>query len=390
MPPTFYPQSEAFMSVTPPTAANAAYTRADALDSRIAALHTGGISLLETLEIALRSLTVNKLRTLLTALGIIIGVAAVVALMAIGTGSQASITASITANGANLLTVRSGASNTGGVRGAVGGAQTLTTKDAAALADMANAPSVSLVSPEYSSNGQLVAASQNINASIVGAEPAYMTVHNITLAEGDFISQSDISNMATVVVLGANVASTLFPDGDAVGLSLRINGQKFTVAGVLVAKGGSGFGSSDDGVLVPLSTAQRKLFGGRAVKGGAALLSSIAVQAKDSDSVTIALDEITATLRERHNLATDGSADDFSVINQQDILATATQTTQVQLDANSALRKQSNAQISDITNGEQIVVTGTVSGTTIQATNVQIGGAGGGFGSAGAAPTPAQ
>jgi putative ABC transport system permease protein len=316
------------MSVIPPSAANAAYTRADELDSRIAALHTGGISLMETLEIALKSLTVNKLRTLLTALGIIIGVAAVVALMAIGTGSQASITASITANGANLLTVRSGASNTGGVRGAVGGAQTLTTKDAAALADMANAPSVSLVSPEYSSSGQLVAGSQNTNATVTGAEPAYMTVHNVSVAEGDFITDEDVNGMANVVVLGANVASTLFPDGDAVGLSLRINGQKFTVAGVLVAKGGSGFGSTDDGVLVPLSTAQRKLFGGRAVEGGAALLSSIAVQAKDSDSVTIALDEITATLRERHNLATDGSADDFSVINQQDILASLTSTTQ--------------------------------------------------------------
>src|SRR5689334_2185153 len=171
----------------------------DALEAQVAALQSGGISLLETLEIALKSLAANKLRTLLTALGIIIGVAAVVALMAIGNGSTATITANITANGANLLTVRSGASSSGGVRGAVGGAQTLTTADAKALADTANVPDASLVSPEYNSNGQLVAGSQNTNASIVGAEPAYMTVHNIAVAQGEFITDSDNSSMSNVV-----------------------------------------------------------------------------------------------------------------------------------------------------------------------------------------------
>jgi putative ABC transport system permease protein len=300
----------------------------DSLNPQIAALQAGGISLMETVEIALKSLTANKLRTLLTALGIIIGVGAVVALMAIGNGSTATITASITANGANLLTVRSGAANTGGVRGAVGGAQTLTTADATALADAQNVPNANLISPEYSSNGQLVAGSQNINASIIGAEPAYMTVHNITLASGDFITDNDTSSMSNVAVLGANVATTLFPDGDALGQSFRINGLKFTVTGVLAAKGGSGFGSTDDGVIVPLSTAQRKLFGGRAISGGAALLSSIAVQAKDSESVTSALSEITLTLRDQHDLAADGTEDDFSVINQQDQLASVQSTTQ--------------------------------------------------------------
>jgi putative ABC transport system permease protein len=322
------------MSTLLPKAADAAFanadndTAADALDPRIAALQAGGISWMETLEIALKSLAANKLRTLLTALGIIIGVAAVVALMAIGNGSTATITANITANGANLLTVRSGASSSGGVRGAVGGAQTLTTADAEALADVQNVPDASLVSPEYSSNGQLVAGSYNTNASIVGAEPAYMAVHNISLAEGEFITDSDGSSMSNVAVLGANVATTLFPDGDALGQSIRINGQKFTVVGVLAAKGGSGFGSTDDGVIVPLSTAQRKLFGGRAIKGGAALLSSIAVQAKDADSVTAALEEVTQTLRDQHSLAADGSEDDFSVINQQDILQSVASTTQ--------------------------------------------------------------
>jgi putative ABC transport system permease protein len=318
------------MSTIAPTITNdtRAPADADAIDPQIAALQEGGISLMETLEIALKSLTANKLRTLLTALGIIIGVAAVVALMAIGQGSQASITSTITANGANLLTVRSGASSSGGVRGQVGSSQTLTTADATALADTQNVPDASLVSPEYDGNGQLVAGSQNTNARITGAEPAYMAVHNVSLAQGDFISENDDNSMANVAVLGANVATTLFPDGDALGQSFRINGQSFKVVGVLAAKGGSGFGSTDDGVIVPLSTAQRRLFGGRAISGGAALVSSISVQAKDANSVTNALNEISQTLRDRHNLPASGDADDFSVINQQDILNSVTQTTQ--------------------------------------------------------------
>jgi len=307
----------------PPIRAEAAET-----DSQIAALLGGGINLAETARIALNSLVANKLRTLLTALGIIIGVGAVVALMAIGTGSQASITATITANGANLLTVRSGASNSGGVGGGVGSSQTLTTDDAEALADAQNVPDAALVSPEYNGNGQIVAGSQNTNTRITGAEAAYLTVHNLTIAEGEFISGDNVSSTSSVAVLGANVATTLFPDGDAVGQAIRINGQKFTVVGVLAAKGGSGFGSTDDGVIVPLSTAQRRLFGGRAISGGATLVSTIVVQAKDETSVDAALNEIEQTLRTQHELASDGSADDFSVINQQDQLDSATATTE--------------------------------------------------------------
>src|SRR5215211_224962 len=168
----------------PPSTTGAAI--ADELAPQIAELQAGGISLTETLEIALGSLTANKLRTLLTALGVIIGVAAVVALMAIGRGSQESITASITANGANLLTIRPGATNAGGVGGQVGSAQTLTTADAVALADPQNVPDASQVSPEYNGNGQVVAGSQNLNVRIVGGLPAYLTVHNLSVAEGDF------------------------------------------------------------------------------------------------------------------------------------------------------------------------------------------------------------
>jgi len=301
---------------------------ADEMAPQIAELQAGGISLTETLEIALGSLTANKLRTLLTALGVIIGVAAVVALMAIGRGSQDSITAAITANGANLLTIRPGATNAGGVGGQVGSAQTLTTADAEALADPQNVPDASLVSPEYNGFGQIVAGSQNENARITGATPSYLQIHNNTIAEGDFISDDQVNSDASVAVLGANVAAALFPDGGAVGQSLRVNRQGFKVTGVLASQGGGGFGSIDDGILVPLSTAQRRLFGGRAIQGGAALVSTIVVQAKDQNSVTSALEQITQTLRDRHDLPASGDADDFSVINQQDILNSVIQTTQ--------------------------------------------------------------
>ncbi len=304
-------------------------TGADAAsEEQIAELRAGGISLPETLGIAVGSLTANKLRTLLTALGVIIGVASVVALMAIGRGSQESITATITANGANLLTVRPGSSSAGGVGGQVGSAQTLTVEDAEALADAQNVPDAALVSPEYNGNGQMVAGSLNQNARITGAAPSYLAVHNLSVAEGSFITEDESRSAASVVVLGANVASGLFPDGDALGQSLRISGQRFKVTGVLAAQGGGGFGSVDDGVLVPLGTAQRKLFGGRALQGGAALVSTIVVQARDQNSVDAALAQITQTLRDRHNLPQDGASDDFSVINQQDILDSVAQTTQ--------------------------------------------------------------
>jgi putative ABC transport system permease protein len=299
-----------------------------ALDAQIDELLTGGIGWSETLRFALATLRANPLRTLLTALGVLIGVAAVVALLAIGRGSQQSITDSITANGANLITVRSGASNSGGVRGAVGGSTTLTLDDAEALADPSRAPDVAAVSPEFGSFAQLVAGDTNANAQVTGATPAYATVHNTTVASGSFITAEQQQSVAKVVVLGANIATELFPSGDPVGQQVRIAGTPFTVVGVLTSTGGTGFGSADDGVFVPLSTAQRVLFGARAV-GGSWTVSSIAVQATSAETVDAAVAEVEATLREQHDLAADGSADDFSAINQQTILETVTATTQM-------------------------------------------------------------
>ncbi|MEI7770500.1 MAG: ABC transporter permease [Chloroflexales bacterium] len=298
------------------------------LSAEVDALMGGGIGWGETLRFALTTLRSNPLRTLLTTLGVLIGVAAVVALLAIGRGSQESITASITSNGANLLTVRSGASSSGGVRGAVGDSSSLTMADAVALADSARNPDVAQVSPEYSGNAQLVAGSNNVNARVTGAAAIYASVHNSTLAEGVFIGSDDVSTTAKVIVLGANVCETLFPDGGALGQIVRVNGQQFTVVGVLASSGGTGFGSADDGVIVPLSTAQRTLFGARSV-GGSWTVSTIVTQASGAATVDAAQAEVKTTMREEHSLALDGSADNFSVINQAAILATVTQTTQM-------------------------------------------------------------
>jgi putative ABC transport system permease protein len=298
------------------------------LEAQIDALLEGGIGWGETLRFALSTLRANPLRTLLTTLGVLIGVAAVVALLAIGRGSQQTITASITSNGANLLTVRAGASRSGGVRGAVGDSSSLTMADAEALADSARNPDVALVSPEYSGNAQLVAGSNNVNARVTGASVVYAEVHNSALAEGSFIGADDVRATAKVIVLGANVAETLFPDGGALGQQVRVNGQQFRVVGLLASSGGSGFGSADDGVIVPLSTAQRTLFGARAV-GGSWTVSTIVAQASSAEAVDAAQAEVETTMREEHSLALDGSADNFSVINQATILATVTQTTQL-------------------------------------------------------------
>ncbi|GIV99194.1 ABC transporter permease [Roseiflexus sp.] len=302
---------------------------AELSDDMLADLRAYGIGWRDTLRFAFASVRNHPLRSILTTLGVMIGVAAVVALMAIGRGTQASITSMITANGANLLTVRSGTGNQGGIGGAIGQGQSLTIDDARALADPTRVPDAAFVSPEYYGNTQIVAALGNLNVRVIGAEPAYAPVHNTIVAEGEFIGDSDVRAVASVVVLGANVADTLFPGGDAVGQRVRLGGQSFRVIGVIAAQGGSAFGSVDDSVIVPLATAQRRLFGGRAISGGAPLVSTIVVQARNADAMNTTQAAVERVLREEHGLPLEGGSDDFSIINQADILATVTQTTQL-------------------------------------------------------------
>ena len=202
------------------------------------------MNLLESVRIALRSLSANKMRAALTMLGIIIGVAAVIALMGVGRGAQAAIDSSINSMGTNLLFVSPGATNQGGVRAAQGSAQTLTYQDAQALLDPVDAPAVAAVAPEMDAFGQVVYLGNNVNTRVLGVTPDYGPVRNYVVQDGDFITQANVTAKAPVAILGANVANELFTNGtDPVGQSVRINNISFRVVGVLVAKGGSGFGT---------------------------------------------------------------------------------------------------------------------------------------------------
>jgi putative ABC transport system permease protein len=282
------------------------------------------VNLMESVRIALRSLSANKLRSTLTMLGIIIGVAAVIALMSIGRGAQHAIDSQITSMGTNLLFVSPGAVSSEGVRQAQGSAQTLTYEDALALNDPQNLPAVAGVAPEVRSFGQVVYLGNNVNTQLVGVTPDYESVRNYQVQSGEFINQANINARSLVAVIGANVANTLFNGQDPVGQSVRINNVAFRVIGVLVAKGGSGFGNQDDQILVPLTTAMTRLRRDRF--GGGNVVSQITVQVVDANQIDAATQQISEVLRQRHHVRYE---DDFTIRSQQDILASANQITGV-------------------------------------------------------------
>jgi macrolide transport system ATP-binding/permease protein len=279
-------------------------------------------TLAESMQVALRSLGANKTRSVLTMLGIVIGVAAVIAMLSIGRGAQNAITDQIQSIGTNLLFVSPGAVQQGGVRQEAGSAQTLTYDDAEAIAQL---PSVAAVAPEVSTFGQVVYLGQNTRTRIYGITPDYETVRNVSVEDGEFISSAHLTGRSSVAVLGNTTAVDLFGDAySAVGQSIRVSGQPFRVIGVLESKGGSGMGSMDDAVFVPLTTAQTRLFATRRL-GTAYSVSSISVQVVSENQIDQAVQEIGELLRERHRVV----EDDFTVMSQQDILETATQITGV-------------------------------------------------------------
>jgi len=282
---------------------------------------TKGISLAESMRIAFTTLLANKLRSILTALGVIIGVAAVVALLALGRGTQETITESITANGANLLTVRPGSLDTGGFSSTGSEAKGLTIDDAKALAEAANVPAAAHVSPEYSNFGTITAGSQRTSAPIMGATPVYLSIHNSSLAKGAFITDKQVTSSESVVVLGSRVATKLFAGQNAIDKTVNIQGMRFRVIGVLASKGRDTFGLADDSVVVPLTTAQLRLFGARDITSGKPLVSEIIVQARNQTSISAASAQITKLLRARRQIAA-GAPNDFSIDNQQDLIDT--------------------------------------------------------------------
>jgi len=284
------------------------------------------MNLLEGIRLAWHSLGANKLRSVLTALGIIIGVAAVITLVSLGRGVQTSITSQIESIGTNLLYVRPGAQQQGGVRAEAGSAVTLTTEDARALADPANVPDAVAVAPVVNSFGQVAYLAQNTRTQIYGVTPEYAEVRNYQVEAGEFIQNSQVTGRLAVAVLGNTTAANLFGDPDsAVGQSIRIDGQAFRVIGVLAPKGTTGFLSQDDLVMVPITTAQSRLFRGGNFRG-ADSISLINVQVASPAQLDQATQQIADTLRQRHRILYE---DDFTITSQQDILNTATQITGV-------------------------------------------------------------
>lgn len=275
----------------------------------------------EIIEEALNTLKVNKMRTVLAILGIVIGIGSVIALISLGQASQKSITNQIESLGSNLLTITPGFAQSGNIRGAAGGGTTLTYDDAKAISSSAKVTTVSKVSPEISKRSQVVTGKNNTNTQVYGVTPVYAEIKKIEVLNGLFISDYDVNSVSKVAVLGPQVVEDLFGDSslNVVGQSIRIEKQTFKIIGVTKEKGGSGMSNQDDMIFIPLTTAMKSLY-------GQDYLSSISVEAKSQDAMVAAQDEIGYLLLERHKLSEPSKAD-FRIMNQSDILSTASSVT---------------------------------------------------------------
>jgi putative ABC transport system permease protein len=255
-------------------------------------------------------------------LGIVIGVASVIILMSIGRGSQAEILSRIQTLGSDRITISAGAVTFGGVRGAAGGASTLTLEDAEAIAGQVSY--IAAVAPTNRANLQAVVGSNNTNTSVIGTTPEYMQVTNLELASGTFISESDYQRGAKVAVLGSDVKETLFGEADAVGQKMRLGTNIVYVIGVLESKG-AGFDSPDDTILIPLTAMQQMVSQSRTSQGEH-VVSSINLTVSDEKQADYVVEEITSLLRTRHRLSSNAN-DDFRIQSMQEISQAMQETT---------------------------------------------------------------
>jgi putative ABC transport system permease protein len=281
----------------------------------------GGAALAELVRIALESLLANRVRALLTMLGVIIGVLSVVTLLAAGAGASEAVTGQVRSLGTNLLTVMAGPPTNRGP-GATGTAATLTMGDYAAI--VALGLPLASVAPQYQAIGQVVAPAADKEAPIVGTTAPYQPLNSLVVAKGAFFTDDDVRAATPVVVLGANLAASLFGQGEAVGQTVRVRGQPLRVVGVLEAKGGGPFGSVDDRALVAITVAQQRLFGGRTPDGNDFLVSSIGLSAARSEDLPAIQSRVATLLRERHHRKPDGSGDDFTILDQSAFLSALT------------------------------------------------------------------
>ena len=271
------------------------------------------LRVLQTALISLRALRRNKMRSILTALGIIIGVASVVAMVAVGNGAQARITSQVSALGQNLLTVMAGSKKSGGVQSGLGSASTITLEDAAAIGR--EVPDVAAVSPEASTTAQAIANGRNWSTTVAGESESYLKIRNWKLAAGSMFNERDVRSAAKVAVIGSKTANELFGPLDPVGQTVRVGNIPFVIIGLLESKGaGMGGQNQDDRIIIPYTTAMKRLTGEK-------YLRSINVQLGSADRMEIAQQHITSLLRQRHHLATDRD-NDFNTFNQKEIADT--------------------------------------------------------------------
>lgn len=263
------------------------------------------------------SLSANKSRSALTVLGIVIGIASVIAMISVGQGSAKSITDRVSSLGTNLLTITPGSQRGQMVRGGMGSAQTLILDDALAIKQIGG---IDYVAPTVSSRKQITVKGSNTNSSVTGIDSEYFPLRNIELEVGGNFTEMQFKSKNKVAILGPTTRDTLFGENvDPVGQKIRIDGQEFTVVGVTKVKGGTGMGSMDDLVYVPLGTAQQYITGNNR-------LNNINVQVSKANLMSTVQAEITALLLERHKIS-DAINADFSIMNQADMLSTMTEVT---------------------------------------------------------------
>ncbi|MCR5029877.1 MAG: ABC transporter permease [Selenomonadaceae bacterium] len=272
----------------------------------------------ESVRIAINALFANKLRSLLTMLGIIIGVGAVIAMVAVGMGVTQRVTDSIASLGSNMLIIRPGASMSGGLRGAAGSRTTLKYEDAVAIKKKIK--DVDYVSPTVQKNYQVVYGNQNWNTSVTGVTQEYMSIRDLKITTGSFITEDDMNTRNRVAVIGMTVASNLFGEANPVGKTIRVNNQPYRVIGVLESKGQSSVGQDqDDVVIVPLTTAMDRLL-------AVTYVQTINVQVTSQSKMDEVQSNIETLLRQRHHLT--GSKDsDFQVQNLTSLMSTMNETT---------------------------------------------------------------
>lgn len=274
----------------------------------------------ELIRVSLRALYANKLRSTLTMLGIIIGVSAVIAMVAIGNGASQSVTSRVQGLGSNLLIVSGGQTNSGGVRGGAGSANTLKMEDI--LKIEAAGPAVKKVAPTVSTNAQVVYGKGNTSTNILGTTMDYTEIRSIQMAQGRFLTEEDVEKFARIAVVGPTVVENLFGDANAdiIGKSIKLNNVPFQVVGVTVSQGSTGGLNNDDMIFVPITTVQSRLIGNKAVR-------QIYIEAASADLMTEAQDQVTYALQTAHKIP-NGQPNDFTITNQAEVLETMKEVTQ--------------------------------------------------------------